>query len=493
MQLKILAYLLLGLFAFSSVAIEGQDPTPRFMPPDFSVEEERVTYPSDLIEFFRDPFLEYLRQDSAVIAFSPFARFSSDEEFVGDFRFKSRGVFAEGDGKQLYLGDGGSLALLRTIYAGGGYGDVISGLYPVGLTLSGRYAYYRGHYEPTTWILTGRAEGHIPLGNNLISLQAEGARESWAQRPGPFPKSEPLDPERQYLANTIAGEAVFRCMPGEYTGFEVAASGTRTTRFQRDSWIRKYQVLSGTATLIYDSAPLRIGLGGVLHHTWEEQIYGPSISFDITSRNFFIKARLNSQAEVPSSWATLPSPRVVLPINSQYRIMPIALDATAQFQLKPGQLLHGRVSYENICGEPVIWEPLSEAPQVSMEEALRQSVHISMTNDFGHLKNTFSADLISYKVNGQQIPTEPTRILADTVRIDFGKGIGLWGAGVQRMGLPDIGEGGEDEFSLGAAYKFRQFGIYLGVQNILQEPLFDTTALEFSDRMRIWGGVSLDL
>jgi len=490
-SVRIAKYFVVVLLLDSIFAIEGEEPVPRFLPPDFSVEEERITYPGDLIEFFRDPFVKYLNLDLNKRSYNPLARISSREDFAGSFDYSERGIFGEISGRQMYFRYEPLRKMLRVVSGSAGYATMLLDRYPVGVKLGGEFGSYRGEYEPTAYSVDGWAECHIPVGSNLLSLHAGGARGSWVQRPGPHPRFEAEDRGRQYLSNTLRGRAVFRSMPGEYTGFEIILSGSRTTRFEPKQWGAKYQVISGKGMLVYDSQPLRIAIGGVAHRTWEENILGPALDFSLIAKRFYVTARLTSNVEVPIRSEVLQSPRVGLPRDSKYIVSPMVVETEARIELKPDQFLRGKATYSNVRGEPVIWEPLAEAPAVVSEEVAHQSFCIALDNDFGRVKNTIALNLMSDEVGDRQLPMSPIRVIADTFDIDFGYEVTGWAAG-SRTDLPELNRFEMDNIAVGLEYKFDRFEFYLSIENVLKEMVFDPIAMIMTDEMRVWGGIAVD-
>ncbi len=477
--------------AYPTLAIEGQQPTPQFIPPDFSVKEERETYPGDLIEFFQKPFIDYLQFDYEGKSYRPIARVSSEQEFIGGFRFNMPGVFAYIQGEQRYFDHGNMKEMLREIDGRAGYALMLADRYPVGVKLDAGYDYFRGHYEPYTYNIKGSAEAHLPLGPYLISASALGIRESWIQRPGPYSVPDPPDRERQEISNAMGGNLTFRGMFNEFTGFDLGGSGTSCTRYRTDFWEREYLVYSGHAALIFDSQPLRIAIGSMGHKTYEETVLSPLLNFHLVGERFYTRAILTSSAEVPIRPNFHLPPRVALPKNSDYFVTPMSVMAEGRIELKPDQFLFGKVDYANTRGEPVVMEPLAEAPCAVMSDVAHQSFFVSLSNDFGFFDNILSMRISSDEIDDMQIPTGPIRVIADTFTVDFGNGIGIWAAG-ERVHLPEISEKEINDIGVGVNYKYDRFEFALSFGNILRNNIFDMTALTFSNEVRVWGGITAD-
>jgi len=486
---RFLIYLTTGSILF---AIEGQDPTPRFIPPDFSVEEERVTTPGDLIDFFRDPFVEFLRLDSRGRSIRPKITLSSEQEARGCILYSESGIFAEAYGSQEYFGSDIPRRMLRSIHLKAGYANFLREKFPVGARVIADYGSYRGEYDPSQYSVRAIGEGYIPLGILLISARAGGAREVWTQRPGALVRTQPVDPERQHVANVLDGSITARGAFSEYTGFMLLGGGSRCTRYREGYWSREYQVLSGMGALIFDSRPLRIEVGGEGHKTWSETIFSPHLRFHLVGKGFYAKAQLGSDAQVPSRSVISLSPRVDFPANADYIVTPMHVRAEGYLELKPNQILFGKLDYSTVRGEPVLLDPLAEAPQIENAEVAHQSFTLSLSNDFGTFRNELLMTISSDEVDGAQLPTEPIRVIADTFTADLGRGFEIWAAG-ERIDLSQIAPKEINDIGVGAIYSYRWIEFHLGVANLLRNDVWDKNALSFSKEIRIWGGVAANL
>ena len=485
----ILSIFILLFGGTASMAIEGQDPTPRFFPPDFSVEEEKVTYPGDLLEFFRAPFVEYLRSDTARVIFVPKLAVNSAQEARGNIEFAPTGFFATASGEQKYFGDGKFRKLMRIINSSGGYGDFLLDKYPVAITADGHYSTFRGEYEPSDYFLNATAEGHIPIGKSLLSLSLKAGRESWKQMPGPFPRiEENTDKWRSVISNFVSGEAVFRSIPSEYTGIEVAASGVRSVRFRENRWERIRKVESARGALVYDSTPLRIAIGGAIHRTWAETMVSPNMDFDLLLRGANIHAKVRGYIVPLERRNAISSPKIALPPNAEYLTVPISIEAGGRIELKPKQFLSAKASYSRAEKEPVVWEPMAEAPAVSLEETKHQGLSASLSNDFGALKNVITIGFFSDKVFDKHIPTIPSEVVADTVTLEY-RSFGLFAGGYREFGQPYIEKPYANNVAIGMEYRYKFADFRLTVENIFANALYDPLAMEFSDDVKFWARI----
>ena len=479
--------LLLGVA--SAPAIEGQNPTPRFFPPDFSVEEERVTYPGDLLEFFRLPFVEYLRADADRAVFAPDLAVNSSSEGLGDMRFSSDGYFAELSGHLRYFGDDDYRQSIRSVHGATGYGDFFMDRYPVGVVAEGQYSAFRGEYEPSTYHIDVGGEGHVPIGKSLLSLSLNAGRDNWKQMPGPFARIEPDDRFRTTISNVIKGEAAFRSIPGELTGVEIVAGGVQSIRYEEDIWELRRNVASGKLSLIYDSRPLRIAIGGAAHRTWEKMLISPHMDFDILWRTFEASAELGGYIVPLDRWRTLPSPRVDLPRDADFLEVPISVEAGCRIELKPGQILAAKALYSRAKNEPVIWNPNAEAPSVSLEETKHQRFSISLSSDFGMLTNVLHGHFLRDYASDEHIPIEPTEIVSDTVSLVFSD-FEIFASGYREYGQPYLVKPQANNIALGIKYRYKFAHFEIIAENVLGESIFDREALEFTGDTKLWARVS---
>jgi hypothetical protein len=489
---RFLKYALLAFATSSIYAIEGQEPSPRFLPPDFSVEEERVTYPGDLIEFFKDPFLQYLKKDSSGAIYNPMLFAGTDKGLYGSFKHTAKNRFVEARGYQLYLGDDVPEPLSRMFAVEGGYSYIALDRYPVAGILSAQYASFRKEYYPQAYKIEGFVEGHIPVLSSLSSIRLGGVRENWEQRLWFFPKHEPRDTIRTQIANTIKGNVAFRSMPGENTGFMVNAWGLRKTRYRDGFWMWKYQILSGKLVLIYDSKPMKLEIGGSAHKTWSEFFISPALDFTLSGEKFSLTANVDGYADVPDEWAFDSCPKSVLPKNIPYLKSPLAISVKGQLELKPGQIFFGEASIANIQGEPIVWHPLAESPVVTIEDVSHQTLSLVLSNDFNNVKNILAIEFHRNVIGDYLVPTIPSRTLTDSVSVALKNGVVLKLCAAQRMGLPDRGSAGEDDIALGATYKYDRYTFSLTLSNILQEEIFDVRSLEFDNNIKLRLGVSAE-
>jgi len=484
-------YLFLALTAVSAIAIEGHDPTPRFLRPDFSIEEERVTWPADLIDFFKLPFIEYLRQDTTRWEFASALSLNSSKEADGSAFLSMEGFIAELSGRQSYFGDGPVRKMFRTAQGWGGYAGLIEKRYPYAVKADGRYSAFRGEYQPSTYQFTAGAEGYIPIGNSLLSLNFAGTRESWAQNIGAFPRTQPTDRPRAEISNSVAGEAAFRSMPGEFTGFEVFAKGETSTRYEPDRWQLLRTVMSGGGNLIYDSRWLRLALGAGVHRTWRGTAISPKMNFEVIWGDFAAFATVEGYTKPIERYETIATPRATLPPNAEFMEVPIAVTAGGMIEIIAGQTLSARAKYLRAENKPVIWNPKAEAPTVSLEAATHQSFNVKLASEFGILRNELSITLQRDIALERHIPTEPEEIFADTVSLQLSD-LRVFAGGYRRMGQPYRGKMQETNVGLGASYRFGTTVLSAAVENILGEAIFDDIALEFYDDVKFSLNVSLD-
>ncbi len=481
---RVVKYIFFVSLASSIVAIEGQNPTPRFISPDFSVEEERVAYPSDLLEFFKIPFIEYLRQDTSRAVLEPTIEINSSKGAAGGVLFSRRGMYLDIDGDQAYHGTEEISRLLRFAEGYGGYATIIEEKFPVNIYASGKYSMFRGEYTPSTYDFTTGLEGHVPISKNLLSMNLSATRESWAQRIGPVQRVEPLDRERAEISNSLGGEAIFRSMPGEYTGFEIFAGAVTSTRYEQNRWELVRTVTMGGADLVYDSRPLRLSVGASLHRTWQKTTVSPKMTLELVWKKFSAFASADGYTSPIERYNTLPSPRASIPQEADFIRVPIALEAGGIIELKSNQLLHFRADYMTAENEPVLWNPLAEAPKASLEEARHQSFEIKLDSDFGILKNKLSILLKRDIVGDTNIPIEPEEVFSDTISLEISDFTILAG-GYRRYGQPFLVKPQETNISFGISYSFSYADFTLLLENILGEPIFDERSLEFSDDIRL--------
>jgi hypothetical protein len=473
-------------------AIEGHDPTPRFIPPDFSVEEDRITTPGDLIDFFSQPFVEYLRMTTNSRKINPFLDASSESEALGGIDFQYVNFFGRFRGRQFYFGDDNPRQMLRWVDFRAGYADILLDKIPVGVITEADYGYFRGVYEPSQYTFKAIGEAHIPLANFLASPYAQTERNSWNQRPGLLIRNQPYDPHRQIITNAYGGGLILKATISEYTGFRAEASAKRSTRYREGVWERQNQIISALGTMVFDSEPLRIEVGGEGHKTWEETIIAPHLDFHLTGQSFYIRAILGSEANLPTRTAWKLSPRVDYPTNARNIITPTLVDILGRLELKPDQFLMGHLDYRTIRGRPVLLSPLDEAPQVQCLDISHQAFTIRLLNDFGTFSNSLSLTLKSDEHKGIQIPTEPLQIVADTFVVELGSGFSIQASGV-RQHLPQIAPKVINDIGIGARYNYDKYQFLLGISNILRNDIWDENALMLSREIRFWGGISVDL
>jgi len=482
-------YLLLSSIAL--LAIEGQDPTPRFVPPDFTVEEDRITSPGDLIEFFSRPFEEYLNMSSKIPVIQPFAMANSEQEAVGGLDFHYNNLFAQFRGSQRYFGENIPRKMLRSADFRAGYADFVLDRIPYGIFFEGDYGYFRGAYEPSQYSFRASGEGHVPVRQVLISPYAHGLRESWNQRPGPLARRETYDMHRQHITNAFGGGLRIRGTLSEFTGFEVRGEGARTERYREGQWIRKYQILTGLGMMVFDSKPMRIEVGGRGDKTWEETIIAPHLNFHLTGDYFYVKANLSSDAKLPLRSETNLSPRVDFPINADYIITPTLINVEGRLELKPNQYLLGILDYRSTRGDPVLLLPLAEAPQIQCLDVSRQSFTLRLLNDFGTFSNSLNMTLKSDEHEGEQLPLEPLQIIADTfsVMLDTSFAISIQGT---RIDLPQVAPKVINDIGISASYFYDRYEFRLGISNLLANDVWNNEALELTNEIRFWGGITVD-
>lgn len=487
---RLITYIL--LISISLLGIEGENPTPQFIPPDFSVEEDRITTPGDLIEFFSQPFEKYLQMESSRIRTNPIIRVSSEQEATGNAEFYYSNLFANLDGGQTYYGDDLPRKMLRNLDFRAGYADFAMDKFPVGIILDAGYGYFRGPYEPSQYTIRVTGEGHIPLNRFLFSPFGFGDRNSWNQRPGPLEREEPYDMHRQHITNAFGGGLLIRGTLSENTGFKVYGEGRRATRYREKSWQRKYQILSGMGALVFDSEPLLIEVGGEAYQTWAERIIAPHLKFHLVGRMFYVKAHLGADAKLPLRSEFDMSPRVDFPNNAEYIITPTLVDVEGRLELKPEQFLMGHLNYGTIRNQPVLLEPLAEAPQIEMLKISHQSFTLRLLNDFGTFTNSLNLTISSDEHEGFQLPTEPIQIVADTFTVDLGSGFSLMASG-KRQNLSQIAPKIINDVGVSAKYKFRMLEFHAGVSNLLRNDVWDEKALSFYKEIRFWGGIAVDI
>lgn len=473
-------------------AIEGQNPTPKFIPPDFSVEEERVAYPSDLLEFFKIPFIDYLRSDASKDIIETNLEINSSKGALGSIIVAQKGFVAKAKGSQDYYGDGETKKMLRVIEGHGGYADILDERFPFALKSSGAYSSFRGEYELSTYSFSGGAEGHMPIGKSLISMDISGTRESWAQHYGHFPRIESPDIQRAEISNAVSGKVAFRSMPGEYTGFEIITSGVTSTRYRQNKWNIKRTVTSGVANLVYDSKSLRLSVGASAHRTWEETIISPSMDFELNWRQLSTFASIEGYTVPIERYKVFDTPRAAIPNNADFITVPISVTVGGRFELKPEQILSMEAKYSKIENEPILWEPLSEAPMSELEQTGHQSINLSLSSNFGLLKNKLTINLNRDTANDRPIPIEPEEVFSDTVFINI-HDITLIAAGYRRYGQPYIGKPQETNIGFGIKYSYKLVTFGFMLQNILGEPIFDERALEFSEETKLLFSLSIQL
>ncbi len=489
-MVRLITYL--ALLAASLIAIEGQDPTPRFIPPDFSVEEERITTPGDLIDFFGGPFEEFLRMTPDRITANPIIMFSSEQEASGRGELHYLNIFADMDGGQYYFGEDIPRQMLRNVEFRAGYADFILGKFPYGAMVEADYGYFRGAYEPSQYSIRATGKGHIPLLNFLFSPFIFGERDSWYQRPGPLDREQPYDLHRQQITNAFGGGMIIRGTLSEYTGFKASGSGQRADRYCEGQWNREYQILSGMGAMVFDSDPLRIEVGGGGHKTWEETIIAPHLDFHLVGSRFYVKAYLGSESRLPVRSEFDLSPRVDFPVNAGYIITPTLVDVLGRLELKPDQYLMGHLDYRTTRGRPVLLSPLNEAPQIECLEISHQSFTVRLLNDFGTFSNSLNLTISSDEYQSSQLPTEPIQVIADTFSVDLGAGFSLTASG-KRQNLSQIAPKIINDVSVGGKYTYGTLEFHLGISNLLRNDIWDEKALSFSREIRFWGGVAVDI
>jgi len=477
---------------YTIYAIEGQQPTPRFLPPDFSIEEEHVTFPGDLIGFFRTPFEQYLMTDSSRIHYTPKISLSTNYDFIGNLKLLGSGVYLNAMGCQSYIQQGYRTYRSRDIDFIAGYADMILDRYPAGIFANAGYQDYRGSYNPLFYNVDVDGSFYLPLNNYLASAKLKLARENWKQQNGPYEINELYDMPRVINSNIYCGSIDFRGMPTSKTGFEFSAEVNRSINYRPQFWERRYQVISGLGRLVYDSKNLGITLGGKLFKTWDENIWGPEIGFSIKRKNIYFNTLLECDVKSPRRLLYDFSPRVAIPEQRGYLKQTGRIIAEGYLVLKPGQVFYFDARTWQSSGEPFIENPLAEVPKVVFEDISHEEFRFALSNDFGSFGNLLALEIKHVTWDETQIPIVPTRTITDTFTLRFGDRVSAWISGRQRVGLPDIGDKDEDDFSVGAEYNWEWISAFLLIENIFEEPIFNIETLDFDDQMKIWCGVELN-
>lgn len=432
------------------LAVEGVSPSPDFLEPELKPLQERITFPTDMEQFFHKPFVRFLSSQKPADTLQGFLC-GGPQSGRGFLHLRTDDITLDGNGYILK----GDYATKRNVSATASTVHLIAGKLPSEIRLNGGYSAKRwGIYSPNTMSASGRGNVMLALPADVIALHLEGDGLSLHSNANYQQASGGMTVFNQHHFSDNFGE-------------EVRLSAQMgISRMAGTDWYR-HRVLSAQVNLLGHTEHIVGRLGIRSESGYFSAVTVPTLQLWL--RYYPLELSITYDGAVEIARYDARNPEVAFePFLMDTRI-PHRLTAKGFYNIGKGNSVIGKANHSITEHYHYIAQENTDAPLViKTTDAELSSVSFSLSSVSDNFSNSLSllARRFRFKDSGLYIPLVPRMELSDTVSARLGIAT-IWLSGYYRSATEIAAM---KDISAGAGVAIGNWHISARLENLLDDP-----------------------